>query len=99
MAADVFPKYPPDLSPQQTDFLVANVKEWAISHGLTVHPPSAFKDGDPEGSMATTAPVTLFPSLFPVNAFNEALMIQTAYNELYANIAMDEPWLAKVIGR
>ncbi|KAI9713398.1 MAG: hypothetical protein M1828_001432 [Chrysothrix sp. TS-e1954] len=97
MATDAYPKYPPDISQHQANFLLSNIKEWSISHGLAVRPASAYKDVDPEGSMATTAPVTLFPSLFPLNAFNEALELQTAYNELYANVAMDEDWLEGVV--
>ncbi len=48
-------------------------------------------------SLATTAPVTLFPSLFPRACFEEGRAIQTAYNELYACIANDEEWLGEVV--
>ena len=49
------------------------------------------------GALATTAPITLFPSLWPLNCFHEALMIQTAYNELYSAVARDEEFLEEVV--
>lgn len=99
MAASVYPQYPPDLSPEQTEFLVSNVNDWSILHGLAVRPSTAFvsKDVDPSRCLAVTAPVTLFPSLFPRACFKEARAIQQAYNELYALVARDEEWLEKIV--
>ena len=99
MSKTLFPAYPPSLTPTQLRHLTASAKEWCIAHGLAVRPPiSHQEDGDdPNGNLAVAAPVTLFPSLFPMNCFHEALMIQTAYNELYASIASDEQWLANVV--
>ena len=68
-----------------------------MSHGLTVRPTSSYAKDDEAGDLAITAPVTLFPSLFPMNCYHEALMIQTAYNEMYANVARDEEWLGDVM--
>ncbi|KAI9653352.1 MAG: hypothetical protein M1831_006057 [Alyxoria varia] len=102
----VFPAdYPPQLSQAQSQLLVSAAKEWSISHGLAMfasdqqHPsPDVGDSDDPVGyTRAIPAPITLFPSLFPMGCFNEALIIQTAYNELYANIARDEEWLGSVI--
>lgn len=89
--------YPPALTPGQTQHLTTVANEWAISHGLTVRPPISYTKVDETGSLASAAPFTLFPSRLPMNAFHEALMIQTAYNELYANIAQDEEWLGEVV--
>ncbi|KAL9102234.1 MAG: hypothetical protein Q9163_002594 [Psora crenata] len=99
MAALVSPKYPPHLTPDQLDFLLSNIKDWSIFNGLAVRPTQAFvpQELDSSRSLATTAPVTLFPSLFPRSCFEEARAIQCAYNTLYAAIARDEDWLRKVV--
>ena len=91
--------YPPSLSKEQSKFLLSEIKDWSILNGLAVRPPEPFipKMIDPMGALAVTAPVTLFPSLFPRKCFEEARAIQTAYNELYAAIARDEEWLSEIV--
>ena len=91
-----YPSYPPDLTETQTEFLLAQIKDWSIAHGLAVRTPLAYTENDAHANYAGTAPVTLFPSLFPLNCFHEGLIIQTAYNETYANVASDEEWLGQV---
>lgn len=99
MATSLDHNYPPNLSPEQAEYLISNLKDWSILHGLAVRPPTTFvmKDQDPSGSLAVTAPVTLFPSLFPRACFEQAKNIQKAYNELYACIASDEKWLGEIV--
>ncbi|KAK4984325.1 Glutathione synthetase [Elasticomyces elasticus] len=99
MAPQLYPRYPPELTQSQSDYLLSNIKDWSIAHGLAVRPSTSFVPGgqDSTGALATTAPVTLFPSLFPRACFVEALSIQTAYNELYAAIAQDERWLQGIV--
>ena len=91
--------YPPSLTDAQTNNLLSNIKDWSIFNGLAVRPPQTYVPGDVDSSrsLATTAPVTLFPSLFPRSCFQEARSIQCAYNELYAAIAQDEQWLGEVV--
>lgn len=99
MSQPVYPGYPPMLTTEQREYLVTSLKDWSIAHGLAVRPAQAFVDTkqDPSGVLATTAPVTLFPSLFPRSCFRAALSIQTAYNELYSAIARDESWLEQIV--
>ena len=99
MAASIYPDYPPLLTEDQSEYLLSNVKDWSILNGLAVRPSASFvpKEFDPSGSLAVTAPVTLFPSLFPRACFNEARALQTAYNELYMAIASDEAWLGEIV--
>ena len=100
MATSIYPEhYPPALSDQELQLLCSEINDWAIAHGLAVRPSPSFvsQDTDPVGVLATTAPVTLFPSLFPKACFEEALRVQKAYNLLYAAIARDEEWLEGVI--
>ncbi|KAF2841548.1 glutathione synthetase-like protein [Patellaria atrata CBS 101060] len=95
----IYPKYPPDLNEERASFLLSNLKDWSIAHGLAVRPAPSFVESekDPAGVLATTAPVTLFPSLFPRTCFEEGLEIAQAYNELYAAIIRDEEWLGNII--
>ncbi|KAF2404372.1 glutathione synthetase-like protein [Trichodelitschia bisporula] len=99
MARGIYPEYPPDLAGPNRQFLIESLKDWSIAHGLAVRPPASFvsTNVDPEGVLAATAPVTLFPSLFPKSCFDEGLRIQLAYNKLYAAIARDEEWLVPII--
>ncbi|KAF2218412.1 hypothetical protein BDZ85DRAFT_323187 [Elsinoe ampelina] len=99
MSRDVYPEYPPDVSELQLRDIVTSAQDWSIAHGLAVRPSptSVSKSQDPTTSLAVTAPVTLFPSPFPRNCFDDALSIQEAYNELYARIASEESWLKGVV--
>jgi len=99
MAASIYPTYPPNLTPEQLDYLLSNAKDWSILNGLAVRPSEKYisKEVDPSSSLAVTAPVTLFPSLFPRACFDEARAIQYAYNELYSMVARDERWLEKIV--
>ena len=92
-------EYPPELSPEEEQYLLTNLKDWSIAHGLAVRPAPSFvpTSQDPSGVLASPAPVTLFPSLFPRSCFEEGLAIQKAYNELYAAIARDEQWLQSIV--
>ena len=99
MAASIYPEYPPQTTPEQSDYLLSNLKDWSSAHGLAVRPSPTFvgEDIDPSGVLANPAPVTLFPSPFPAACFQEAREIQTVYNELYAVIAQDEEWLKEIV--
>lgn len=99
MAESIYSNYPPDLSPAQQKFLVTSVKDWAIQNGLAVRPSPAIVPAglDPNGVLATNAPVTLFPSPFPRTCFEEATALQEIYNKLYATITCNEEWLGKIV--
>ena len=92
-------QYPPSLSQAQQDFIISQIKDWSILNGLAVRPAASFvpRELDPSRSLAVTAPVTLFPSLFPRKCFAEARSIQEAYDQLYAAIAADEEWLGGIV--
>ncbi|KAI9374925.1 hypothetical protein BJX61DRAFT_495978 [Aspergillus egyptiacus] len=99
MVNPVYEDYPPSLNPAQKEFLVRTVKDWATQNGLMVRPAPTFvgKDSDPNGVLATNAPVTLFPSPFPRACFEEAKALQTVYNKLYAAITCNEGWIGKIM--
>jgi glutathione synthase len=91
--------YPPQQTSEEVHHLVTVIKDWSIAHGLAVRPPPAIvsEEVDPHRILATTAPVTLFPSPFPRVCFDQAQSIQEAYNELYASIAQDEDFLKGIV--
>lgn len=91
--------YPPELTPAESEQLLFTIKDWSIAHGLAVRPPLALvaSEADPQGILATSAPVTLFPSPFPRVCFEQAKSIQKAYNHLYAAIAQDEEFLQGIV--
>jgi len=91
--------YPPQQTSEEIDHLVTVIKDWSIAHGLAVRPSPVIvsEDVDPHRILATTAPVTLFPSPFPGACFDQAQSIQEAYNELYASIAQDEDFLKGIV--
>lgn len=95
----MYPEYPPKLNDEQTEYLLSNLKDWSIAHGLAVRPATSYvsTEQDPSGALATTAPVTLFPSLFPRICFEQAQSVVRAYNELYSAIASDEAWLKTIV--
>jgi glutathione synthase len=99
MASKFYPDYPPDLPEGRQEFLLTSLKDYSIATGLAVRPAPSFvrPHVDPDGVLATTAPVTLFPSLFPRSCFEEGLVIQQAYNKLYSAIARDVEWLKPIV--
>lgn len=93
------PRYPPRLNHDEKDDLARAVKNWALAHGLAIRPPPAVvsDDIDPQGLLAINVPVTLFPSSFPRQCFDQARSVQKTYNELYAAISRDEEFLAGAV--
>jgi hypothetical protein len=99
MTESIYSTYPPKLNAEQERFLASTIKDWTIHNGLTVRPspdliPEQMRD---TGVLATNAPVTLFPSPFPQQCFDEARAVQKAYNELYAAISSNEGWLGEIM--
>jgi hypothetical protein len=91
--ADILPSYPPSLPPRELSFLMSSLTDYCLSHGVTVRPSVPSENNH----LASHAPVTVFPSLFPRNAWEQALKVQTIYNLLYARIANDVEWLGKIM--
>ncbi|KAI9882567.1 MAG: hypothetical protein M1823_005689 [Watsoniomyces obsoletus] len=99
MAAQLYPSWPPDLTDEEQEHIVASIHDWSLAHGLAIRPPPSLVSLEAETirALAATAPVTLFPSPFPRSCFEEGLKIQNAYNMLYAAIAANEGWLAGIV--
>ncbi|KAF7556084.1 hypothetical protein G7046_g6409 [Stylonectria norvegica] len=91
--------YPPSLKPEEREALVETIKDWSIGNGLAVRPPSAViaAEADPADITAINAPVTLFPSPFPRQCFEQGKQVQRVYNKLYASVSSDEEFLAQIV--
>ncbi|PMD36678.1 glutathione synthetase-like protein [Hyaloscypha variabilis F] len=92
-------EYPPKLTAAESGQILSTIKDWSIANGLAVRPQVSLvkAEADPHGILATTAPVTLFPSPFPRVCFEQAKSIQKAYNKLYAAIAQDQDFLGNIV--
>lgn len=91
--------YPPETTADELNHLAHIIKDWSIGNGLAVRtPPTVIaSEADPTGITAVPAPVTLFPSGFPRQAFLQGQKAQQAYNDLYAAVSRDEKFLADVV--
>lgn len=91
--------YPPAVDEAERKRLVEVIKDWTVANGLTVRPPISLvsADSDPDGVLATSVPVTLFPSPFPQVCFEQATKVQQAYNDLYAKVSQDEQFLSSMV--
>lgn len=84
--------YPPQLSREHSSDLVSSVRDWQFQHGSLLKAPP--RTGN---VLARPIGVTLFPTLFPKDLFEEARELQRIYNKLYTAIAADETWLGEVL--
>ncbi|KAF3224092.1 hypothetical protein TWF191_006206 [Orbilia oligospora] len=89
----LYPSYPPNLTAEQLSYLITSFTDYSLSHGLIVRPAPTFIPTNPSNSLATPAPVTLWPSPFPRTHFEEARSLQPFCNLLYARVAADQSWL------
>ncbi|KAH7909680.1 glutathione synthase [Hygrophoropsis aurantiaca] len=94
-----FAEWPPALTESQLEELTLAATTYALSHGLLYLPPVAPNTNlPPIPTSAIHAPISLVPSPVPRHLFNDAKALQSAYNTLYARVAMDEEFLDKVMG-
>ncbi|KAL2887232.1 Glutathione synthetase [Ceratocystis lukuohia] len=91
--------YPPALTAAEEDHIVSVIKDWTIANGLCIRPPPAVFPlaNDPHAILGCHVPVTLFPSRFPRECFDQAHAVQKAYGELYIKIGRDEKFLADIV--
>jgi glutathione synthase len=86
--------YPPRLSDEQYATLVADIKDWQITHGSLLKLVQTDEENTVQCHPVGT---TLFPTLFPKELFDEAHALQKVYNKLYAAVAEDDEWLLDVL--
>jgi hypothetical protein len=94
--ADLSPAaWPPAFTPAQLSSLTTLASSYALAHGLLYLPPGA---PPPHPSSAIHAPLALVPAPVPRVLFARAQRLQRAYNVLYARVALDAPFLDRVMG-
>lgn len=100
-----FSRWPPSLTAAQLDVLAHHAATYALAHGLTYLPPwpSPSSPPPPSSSLpphssAIHAPLALLPTPLPRDLFARAQRLQSAYNILYARVAMDDGFLDAVMG-
>ncbi|KAI0072192.1 glutathione synthase [Panus rudis PR-1116 ss-1] len=99
MAQQPFPEWPPSVTTAQLNTLTLLATTYALSHGLVYLPPTTPTSPPPPAPRSTIhAPLSLFPSPIPRYLFTFARHLQSAYNVLYARIAMDVEFLDEVMG-
>ncbi|KAG0287561.1 hypothetical protein BGZ96_008524 [Linnemannia gamsii] len=90
-----------DLASTLNDTQLAILKDaaldFALSHGLVVRPPPSADDAATSQGGVINAPVALFPTPFPINAFNNAVKIQPLYNQLVHDISQDDAFLKEIM--
>ncbi|KAF9110298.1 hypothetical protein BGX27_006556 [Mortierella sp. AM989] len=82
------------LTEDQLQTLKDSALDFALSHGLVVRPPVSTND---TAGGVINAPVSLFPTPFPVNAFNDAVNIQPLFNQLVHDISQDDAFLKEIM--
>ncbi|KAI9727304.1 MAG: hypothetical protein M1828_006923 [Chrysothrix sp. TS-e1954] len=87
-------QYPPILPENQLSTLASTVKDWQLNQGSLLKLVGSEEDNS---VLARQIGVTLWPSLFPRAAFEEARQLCCAFNELYAAVAEDEVWLFETL--
>ncbi|TVY73606.1 Glutathione synthetase large chain [Lachnellula suecica] len=90
MTSQAWKEFPPPLSDEQLEILVANIKDWQLTHGSLLKLVSSDEDST---VLAQPVGACLFPTLFPRQLFEQALDLQKTYDKLYARVAEDEEWL------
>ncbi|KIK13691.1 hypothetical protein PISMIDRAFT_688194 [Pisolithus microcarpus 441] len=91
-----FAQWPPSLTDVQINALTQHATTYALSHGLTYLPPGATQPPSPSSTIH--APISLLPSPIPRSLFEQAQRLQSSYNILYAQVAMDDDFLDNVMG-
>ncbi|KAG9068694.1 hypothetical protein KI688_010973 [Linnemannia hyalina] len=85
------------LNEEQLAILKDAALDFALSNGLVVRPPPSTDDATTQQGGVINAPVALFPTPFPVNAFNNAVKIQPLYNQLVHDISQDDAFLKEIM--
>ncbi|KAF8827950.1 hypothetical protein HHX47_DHR4000858 [Lentinula edodes] len=90
-----FTQWPPLISDKDRNALQYRATSYALAHGLLYLPIGV---QPPKLTSAIHAPISLFPTPFPRDQFEQAQRLQSIYNILYSRIAMDIEFLDQTMG-
>ncbi|KAF9024226.1 hypothetical protein BGZ52_011351 [Haplosporangium bisporale] len=90
------------LTEEQLTILKDAALDFALSHGLVVRPPpTPLSKDDPHHAALSTgvinAPISLFPTPFPKQAFHNAVQIQPLFSQLVHDISEDDAFLREIM--
>ncbi|KAF9319995.1 hypothetical protein BG003_007521 [Podila horticola] len=90
------------LTEEQLNILKDAALDFALSHGLVVRPPPApeSKDDPHHATLSTgviNAPISLFPTPFPKQAYKDAVQVQPLFNQLVHEISEDDAFLKEIM--
>jgi glutathione synthetase len=88
------PVWPPQLTDTHLEVLVSNITDYQITHGSML---KLLQTDELHTVLSNPVGVTLFPTLFPLELFNQALTLQKVYNKLYAAAGEDQDWLHETL--
>ena len=80
----------PPLTEAQQSLLLEKICQFSLGNGLVMYPPGFIVTN------AEIAPVTLFPTPFPKDSFERAVLVQKLFNSLYALVVSQKLWLLQV---
>jgi len=86
--------YPPELSGEQASTLISDITDYQLTHGSLL---KLVQSEQENTGLAHPIGISVFPTLFPKNLFEEALVLQRTYNKLYTAVAEDEEFLFMVL--
>ncbi|KAI4155535.1 MAG: hypothetical protein LQ340_000951 [Diploschistes diacapsis] len=86
--------WPPETNDEQLAALVQHIHDWQITHSSLL---KLIWTEQKHTVLAQPIGVSLWPTLFPKASFEQALRLQTDFNELYTAAACDEEWLYQTL--
>ncbi|EOD52565.1 putative rhamnogalacturonate lyase protein [Neofusicoccum parvum UCRNP2] len=75
--------------------LVEQIKDYQLTHGSMI---KLVRTSEGPTVLSRPIGVSVRPTIFPRERFEEAINLQKAYNQLYAGIAEDPEWLEQALG-
>src|SRR6185312_12811264 len=85
----------PRLLPEKYQTLKEQTIDWSIANSLVIRPTAEV--ALPQNISVIHAPVALFPSPIPREAFEEAVNLQPIFNELYHKMSLDDAFIKSTI--
>ncbi|KAI1373326.1 glutathione synthase [Hypoxylon crocopeplum] len=86
-----------DLDEDHLEKILSELEDYQISHGSLLKIPRSLTDFESPVAVARPIGVSVLPTTFPGPQFEQALDVQTLFNELYINVAEDDAWLETMV--
>lgn len=84
-------RFPPPFPQTRLDSLIADIQDLQLNDGSIL---KSYRHNEHDPVEGNPVGISLFPTPFPKELFNEAVDLQPIFSKLYASVAEDEEWLA-----